>query len=101
MNVLVHKAVTDVTGKTGMAIIEAILRGERNPLVLASFRDCRCKKDEQEIAKALAGDFRHEHLFCTQTGLRVMVPHPSGRWLNPTRKSRSYWEHLTVRPKNH
>jgi len=63
MNVLVHKAVTDVTGKTGMAIIEAILKGERNSVVLASFRDCRCKKDKQEIAKALTGDFRYEHLF--------------------------------------
>jgi transposase len=63
MNVLVHKAVTDITGKTGMTIIEAILKGERNPLVLASHRDSRCKKDEQEIAKALTGDFRHEHLF--------------------------------------
>ncbi len=63
MNVLVHKAVTDVTGKTGMAIIESILKGERNSLVLASLRDCRCKKDKQEIAKALTGDFRYEHLF--------------------------------------
>lgn len=63
MNVLVHKAVSDITGKTGMSIIEAILKGESDPLVLASYRDRRCKKDEQEIAKALMGDFRQEHLF--------------------------------------
>ncbi len=63
MNVLVHKAVSDITGKTGMAIIKAILDGQRNPLVLASHRDRRCKKDETEIAKALTGDFRPEHLF--------------------------------------
>jgi transposase len=63
MNVLVHKAVTDITGKTGMAIIEAILEGERNPQVLAKHRDRLCKKDQKEIAKALTGDFRHEHFF--------------------------------------
>lgn len=63
MNVLVHKAVSDITGKTGMTIIQAILNGQRDPQVLASHRDRRCKKDEQEIAKALTGDYRYEHLF--------------------------------------
>ena len=63
MNVLVHKAVSDITGKTGMSILQAILKGERDPLHLASYRDCRCKKNKQEIAKALTGDFRDDHLF--------------------------------------
>ncbi len=39
------------------------LSGERNPQVLAKYRDRRCKKDQKEIARALTGDFRHEHLF--------------------------------------
>lgn len=63
MNVLLHKAVTDITGTTGIAIVEAILAGERDPNVLASHRDPRCKKDKKTIAKALQGDFRSEHLF--------------------------------------
>jgi len=63
MNVQVHRAVTDITGETGLAILEAIIKGERNPEVLAQLRNFRCKKTEAEIAKALRGDWRPEHLF--------------------------------------
>jgi transposase len=64
MNVQLHKAVSSITGQTGMAIIDAILGGERDGMKLASLRDGRCKKTEAEIAKALRGDFRDEFLFC-------------------------------------
>lgn len=63
MNVQLHHAVADITGKTGLLIIEAILAGERNPAVLAMLRDRRCKSDEKTIAKALTGTWRDEHLF--------------------------------------
>jgi len=63
MNVLVHRAVTDITGKTGMLIIRAIINGVRDPDVLASYRDPRCKKSEAEIACALSGHFRQDYLF--------------------------------------
>ena len=63
MNVQLHHAVADITGKTGLLIIEAILAGERNPAVLAMLRDKRCKSDEKTIAKALTGTWRDEHLF--------------------------------------
>lgn len=53
MNVQLHHAVADITGKTGISIIEAILTGERNPSKLAKLRDRRCKNDEKTIAKAL------------------------------------------------
>ena len=55
MNVLVHKAVKDITGKTGMSIIEAILEGERNPAVLATYRDRRCKKGRKGDRQSLNG----------------------------------------------
>jgi transposase len=64
MNVQLHKVVSDITGQTGMAIIDAILEGERDGTKLARLRDGRCKKSEAEIAKALRGDFRDEFLFC-------------------------------------
>ena len=64
MNVLVHRAVSDITGKTGMSIINAIVNGERNPKKLAEMRDRRCKKSEKEIAEALDGNFLPQHLFC-------------------------------------
>lgn len=63
MNVRLDKAVTDVTGATGTRIIEHILAGGRDPLALAALRDPRCKKSVDEIAKALSGDFREEHVY--------------------------------------
>jgi transposase len=62
MNINLEKAVSDVTGKTGLAIIDSILAGERNPLVLAALRDVRCKKSETEIARYLDGVFTTHHL---------------------------------------
>jgi transposase len=63
MNIRVHHAVSDIDGKTGTAIIQAIVAGERDPAKLASLRDVRCKKNEKEIAEHLTGTWRDEHLF--------------------------------------
>lgn len=64
MNVLLPKVVTDITGKTGMSIIRAIVDGERNPEVLSRFRDPRCKKSQKAIAAALDGNYRDDRIFC-------------------------------------
>jgi len=63
MNVKLPEVVTDVTGVTGMAIIRAILAGERKPETLATLRDRRCHHDQATIARALEGTWREEHLF--------------------------------------
>ncbi len=63
MNVLLDKVISDITGVTGMAIIEKILEGEREPLTLAKLRNPHIKSSEEEIAKALDGDYRDEHIF--------------------------------------
>lgn len=63
MNIQLSQALSDVTGGTGQAIIRAIVGGERDPHKLAELRNYRCKKDEEEIAKALTGTWREEHLF--------------------------------------
>jgi transposase len=63
MNVKLPEVVSDITGLTGMSIIEAILRGERDPVKLAKLRDGRCHHSEDEIALALQGTWRPEHLF--------------------------------------
>lgn len=63
MNVRVHRAVSDITGATGMKIVRAIVDGERDPLKLAALRDKRCKKSEADIAEHLTGTWRSEHLF--------------------------------------
>jgi transposase len=71
MNVQVHRAVTDITGVTGMAIIRAIVAGERDPGRLAEHRDRRCNKTRAQIAEHLAGNWRDEHLFNLTSTLRL------------------------------
>jgi transposase len=66
MNLKLTEVVSDITGKTGMTIIRAILAGERDPQRLATSRDKRCKHDHATIAKALTGHWRAEHLFALQ-----------------------------------
>jgi transposase len=63
MNLQLHHVISDITGVTGLAIIEAILVGERNPHTLAALRDGRIKATAETIAKSLVGDYRREHLF--------------------------------------
>jgi transposase len=70
MNVQVHHAVSDLSGVTGMAIVRAIVAGERSPEALAALRDPRCKKTGAEIAKYLTGTWRDEHLFTLASALR-------------------------------
>jgi len=71
MNVQVHRAVTDLTGLTGMAIVRAIVAGERDPVLLAAHRDSRCRKSVDAIAQYLTGNWREEHLFNLASALRL------------------------------
>jgi transposase len=71
MNLLLDKVVSDVTGVTGMRILEAILSGERDPVKLAQLKDRRIQASEQEIIKALEGDYRKEHLFTLKQSLEL------------------------------
>ena len=63
MNVKLQHVISDVTGKTGLDIIEAVVRGERSPRRLAQLRDPRTKADEKTIARSLRGHWRPEHIF--------------------------------------
>ena len=63
MNLLLDNVVSDITGMTGLAIIRAILAGERDAQQLAKLRDKRCRNDERTIASSLEGHYREEHLF--------------------------------------
>ena len=63
MNIKLHTVISDIDGKTGMLIIEAILAGERNPEVLADLRDKRIRASREEIIKSLEGHWTAEHLF--------------------------------------
>lgn len=69
MNLMLHNVISDITGVTGLAIIEAILAGERDAEKLAKLRDPRMKADEETIRKSLVGDYREELLHVLKQSL--------------------------------
>ena len=72
MNLKLAHVVSDIAGLTGLAIIRAILAGQRDPRQLATFRDPRCKADEATIARSLEGTWRPEHLFELRQALELV-----------------------------
>jgi len=71
MNVRVHRAVSDLAGSTGMAIVRAIVAGERDARQLAKLRDPRCRHSQEEIAEQLQGHWREDHLFSLQQAVKM------------------------------
>ena len=71
MNILLDNVVSDITSKTGMRILRAILSGGRNAEKLASYRDRRCKNSVVVIAKSLMGNYRKEHLFSLNKSIEL------------------------------
>lgn len=69
MNIQLNLVVADITGVTGMRIIRAIAKGERNPATLAASRDTRCKSSEKTIEDALKGNYQPEHIFALKQAL--------------------------------
>jgi transposase len=63
MNVRVHHAVKDTQGATGMAMLRAIVAGERDPRSLVKLRDPGCQKSAAEMVELLTGNWRSDHLF--------------------------------------
>ena len=62
MNCRLDNAVSNIVGDSGIRIIEAILRGERDPVKLAELSDKRVEKEKSEIARDLDGNFQTELL---------------------------------------
>jgi transposase len=71
MNIRLDRAVTDVMGVTGLAIIRAIVSGERNPAVLAQHRHESCAKSQAQIEEDLTGKWQDEHLFVLRQSLTL------------------------------
>jgi hypothetical protein len=69
MNVQLSHVLSDISGESGLAIIEAILSGQRNPVAMAKLVNKRVRASQPEIARALTGDYRAEHLFALQMAL--------------------------------
>ncbi len=69
MNIQLTEVISNVMGQTGQAIIRDIVTGQRDPKVLARHRDRRIKAKEQDIVRALTGNWREEHLFILKQAL--------------------------------
>ena len=71
MNVQLHRVISDISGTTGLAIIRAIVAGERDLHKLAALKDCRIHASTNEIAAALTGDYRTELVFVLHQELQL------------------------------
>jgi transposase len=71
MNIQLTQVVSDITGLTGLRIIRAILAGEREPLQLAQLRHSQCARSVAEIARALEGSYKAEHLFALRQAVEA------------------------------
>lgn len=69
MNIQLDNVVSNLTGKTGLAILRRIVAGERDPNTLATLRDRRLRASEQAVARSLHGTWREEHLFALTQAL--------------------------------
>jgi transposase len=69
MNVQFQHVISDITGLTGLAILDAIIAGERDPVKLAKLRDPRIKATEETIRKSLEGNWRAEHILALKQRL--------------------------------
>jgi len=71
MNLQLGVVLSDISGESGLAIIGAILEGERDPVKLAALAHRRVKSSREQIARALVGDYRAEHLFVLKTACEL------------------------------
>ena len=69
MNLQIHHVISDITGVTGLAIVDAIVAGNTNPKELAKLRDHRIKASIEIVIKSLVGDYRPEHIFTLKQSL--------------------------------
>lgn len=76
MNLKLTGIISDITGVTGRAVIQAILKGTRDPHKLARLRHERCKATAAEIAQALDGSYRDEHLFALRQAYEAWQFYP-------------------------
>lgn len=63
MNIKVQTVISDIDGKTGKKIIEAIVKGERDPEVLSLLADKRIKASRQTLIRSLEGNWNTQQLF--------------------------------------
>jgi transposase len=71
MNLQIQHVISDITGRTGLAMVEAILAGPRDSAELAKLGDSRLRASEETMRKSLVGNGRKEHLFTLKQSLQL------------------------------
>jgi transposase len=71
MNVQLANVISDISGVTGMAILRAIVAGERDTERLAAYKHNRVRASRDEIARSLEGNWREELLFVLEQSLQL------------------------------
>jgi hypothetical protein len=70
MNVQIRHVIGDITGLTGLGIVDAIVEAQRDPAALAKLRDPHIQASEETIRKSLEGNWRPEHPFTLKQSRR-------------------------------
>jgi len=68
LNLQLANVISDLSGVTGLAIVRAIVAGERNPQKLAELSHPRVAASQEEVAKSLEGNWRPELVFVLRAG---------------------------------
>ena len=71
MNLQLANVISDISGATGLAILRAIVAGERDPDRLSALKNNRIRATREEIAHSLEGDWRSELLFVLEQSLEL------------------------------
>ena len=69
MNLQVHRVLSDITGVSGLRILDSILEGQRDPVELAKLCHHMVRSSQDTVAKSLEGDYRPEHVFTLRQSL--------------------------------
>jgi hypothetical protein len=91
-NIQLANVISDLSGKTGQAIVRAILNDERDPQKLAELSDPRIHATQEEIAKSLQGNGRPELLFIVRQQLEMYEAPTSGGSPNVINNYRNIWQ---------
>jgi len=70
MNLQIHHVLSDITGASGLAVVDAILAGQRNPAQLAALCHATVRSPRETVIKSLVGNYRAEHLFTLRQSLQ-------------------------------
>jgi len=71
MNLQIHHVLSDITGASGLAVVDAILAGQRNPAQLAALCHATVRSPRETVIKSLVGNYRPEHLFTLRQSLQA------------------------------